>query len=130
MDENWDLLVVSNQLEHKKTMLQILSSLSVNVFTAATIEQAQDVLSGHPVQLVFSEERVSDGTYKDLLSTVSQPSRVVVMLSTGEWAECLEAMKLGVRDVIRFPLQPTDVELALIRAARDQMRASQAASSN
>ena len=120
MNSYWNLLVVSSRLENKRAMLNILSDHPVNVFTAASIEQAEEVLSRHRVRLIFSEETVSDGTYQDLLSLVPDPSQVVVLLSTGEWAECLAAMKLGVREIIRFPLQPTDVELALIHAARDQ----------
>jgi hypothetical protein len=40
------------------------------------------------------------------------------MLCTGEWDEYLEALHLGAEEVLRCPLQPTDVDLALIHAMR------------
>jgi len=45
--------------------------------------------------------------------------RIVVLFSIGEWAEYLEALQLGVFEVISTPVHPTDVELAVIRAIRD-----------
>ena len=38
----------------------------------------------------------------------------------GEWTEYMEALRLGVFEVISSPLHPTDVELAVIRAMRDE----------
>jgi hypothetical protein len=44
------------------------------------------------------------------------------MLCTGEWEEYLEALHLGAAEVIRCPLQPTDVDLALIHTMHDRRR--------
>ena len=49
---------------------------------------------------------------------LSEDIRFVVMLCTGEWEEYLEALRLGAEEVLRCPLQPTDVDLALIHAMR------------
>ena len=35
-----------------------------------------------------------------------------------EWEEYLEALRLGATEVLRCPLQPSDVDLALIHAMR------------
>jgi DNA-binding NtrC family response regulator len=128
MEKEWDLLVVSSRLANRKALLHILDGLPVDVFTAATVRQAHEVLSRHPVRLVFCEEHFADGSYRDVLKTIhaEYPGlRLVLMLCTGEWEEYLEALRLGATEVIRCPLQPTDVELALIRAARET-RASEA----
>jgi len=122
MEDRWGLLVVSVRLENRRALMHILEGLPVLVFTASTVEQAQDVLSNGLIRLVFCEECLSDGSYRDLLPSLramQTKTPLILMLCTGEWDEYLEAMKLGVRDVIRCPLQPTDVELAMIRAARD-----------
>jgi DNA-binding NtrC family response regulator len=50
--------------------------------------------------------------------TLHPATRFVVMLCTGEWEEYLEALRLGAEEVLRCPLQPTDVDLALIHAMR------------
>jgi DNA-binding NtrC family response regulator len=123
MEKQWELLVVSAHLENRNALLRILDALPVNVFSASTVEQAHEVLATHSIRLIFSEELLPDGSYKDLLADVRSlhsHTRLILMLCTGEWKECLEGMRLGAADVIRYPLQPTDVELALIRAIRDQ----------
>ncbi len=118
-----DALVVSERMEHVKTLVRILDGLTINVYVACSVRQAQEVLSRQPLALVFCDERIPGGTYRDLLlssETQRKLSRFVVMLQTGEWDEYLEAMRLGAFEVIRCPVQPTDVELTLIHANRDQ----------
>jgi DNA-binding NtrC family response regulator len=125
MDKPWDILVVSARLENKKALLRILQGLSVSAFTASTLEQAHEVLSARSIRLIFCEENFADGSYRDLLSAVHTPQTrtpLVLMLSTGEWEEYLEAMSLGATEALRCPLQPTDVELTLIRVAREYER--------
>jgi len=122
MENRWGLLVVSDRPENRRALLHILGDLPVFVFTAPTIEQARDVLSTGLIRLAFCEESLADGSYRDLLASLRATQAktfLILMLCTGEWNECLEAMRLGARDVVRCPLQPTDVELAIIRAARD-----------
>jgi DNA-binding NarL/FixJ family response regulator len=68
------------------------------------------------------DERLPDGTYPDFLSAVRSEhgtTRFIVLLSSEEWEDYLQAMRLGVTDVLRGSFQPTDVELVLIRAGRE-----------
>lgn len=122
MDKPWDILVVSARLENKKALLRILQGLPVSAFTASTVQQAHEVLSTHSIRLIFCEENFADGSYRDLLPDghTSIRTPLVLMLSTGEWEEYLEAMSLGAIEALRCPLQPTDVELTLIRVARER----------
>jgi DNA-binding NtrC family response regulator len=118
-----DALVVSDKMEHVQSLVRILDGLLTNVYVACTIKQAQEVLGRQPLGLVFCDERISGGSYRELLSAGDarrRASRLVVMLQTGEWDEYLEAMRLGAFEVIRCPVQPTDVEMTLINASRDQ----------
>jgi DNA-binding NtrC family response regulator len=121
MDKHWDILVVSARLENKRALLRILQGLPVSAFTASTVQQAHEVLSTHSIRVIFCEENFADGSYRDLLSagrTLQIRTPLVLMLSTGEWKEYLEAMSLGATEALRCPLEPTDVELTLIRVAR------------
>ena len=125
MDKPWDILVVSARLENKKALLRILQGLPVSAFTASTVQQAHEVLSTHSIRLIFCEETFADGSYRDLLAAVRTPQTrtpLVLMLSTGEWEDYLEAMSLGATEALHCPLQPTDVELTLIRVARENER--------
>jgi DNA-binding NtrC family response regulator len=122
MDKHWDILVVSARLENKRALLRILQGLPVSAFTASTLQQAHEVLATHSIRVIFCEENFADGSYRDLFAAGRTPqlrTPLVLMLSTGEWEEHLEAMSLGATETLRCPLQPTDVELTLIRVARE-----------
>ncbi len=118
-----DALVVSDRMEHVKSLVRVLDSLLINVYVACTLKQAREVLARQSLALVFCDEHLSGGSYRELLQSPDarrKVSRFVVMLHTGEWDEYLEAMRLGAFEVIRCPVQPTDVEMTLIHASRDQ----------
>jgi DNA-binding NtrC family response regulator len=111
------VLIVSCRPENRKSLLKVFDGLPLNTYCASNLAQAREVLSKHKPAVVFCEERLSDGSYRELLSTVHASSpklRFVVMLCTGEWEEYLEALHLGAAEVIRCPLEPTDIDMALI----------------
>jgi DNA-binding NtrC family response regulator len=113
-------LIVSGRLENRQKLSRILENLPTNVFIVGTLAHAQEVLQEQPISVVFCDERMSDGPYSELVAFArSQRKSVqfIVMLSTGEWPEFQQAVGLGA-DVVRCPLQPSDVELALIHAMR------------
>jgi DNA-binding NtrC family response regulator len=118
-----DLLIVSSRLEHKRDLLHILDGLGANVLTARNVEQAKEALEGRRVELILCDERLSDGTYHHVLGlTIDREPKIqfIVVMWEGGFAEYREAMQLGVTEVVHCPLQPTDVELALIHAMRNQ----------
>lgn len=102
--------------------MNTVQDLPVNVYTASTIEQAWEVLMGKCVDIIFCDENLPDGAYPDFLCAVRSEhklTRFVVLLSSEEWEEYLQAIRLGASDVLRGSCQPTDIELVLIRAGRD-----------
>jgi DNA-binding NtrC family response regulator len=113
-------LIVSGRFENRQQLSRILESLPTNLFIVGTLARAREVLEAQSISIVFCDERMSDGSYRELVAFAKaqhKPVQFIVMLSTGEWPEFLEALGLGA-DVVRCPLQPTDVELALIHAIR------------
>jgi DNA-binding NtrC family response regulator len=75
--------------------------------------------------MIFCDESLVGGTYCDLLNPSVRRKRlpVVIAIRNGDWDEYLEAMRLGAFDAVRYPLQPTDIELAVLRAARENREA-------
>jgi DNA-binding NtrC family response regulator len=119
-----EVLVTSSELGNRRALIQVLEALSANVTSSSSIQQASEVLSKRPIELVFCDDQLSDGSYRDLLPAArirqGQSVRVVVTTRTGEWEEYLEAMRLGAFDFIRGPMHPTDVELVVLRAQHEQ----------
>jgi two-component system response regulator PilR (NtrC family) len=121
MDNGLPILIVSCRPDNRKMLMRVFDGLPIDSYSAPSIEQAKEALRLRPFSVVFCEERLTDGSYNDLLREVraaSEDIRFVVMLCTGEWEEYLEALRLGAEEVLRCPLQPTDVDLALIHAMR------------
>ena len=123
MNGTLDVLVASSQLENRRALIHVLEALSANVISSSSIQQAAEVLAQRPIELVFCDDQLPDGSYRDLLPVArarTQSPRVVVTSRVGEWEEYLEAMRLGAFDFIRGPMHPTDVELVVLRAQHDQ----------
>jgi DNA-binding NtrC family response regulator len=94
MESEVDVLIVSSRIENKRTLLRTLEGLPVNTFSASTIFQALEFLATHPLAVIFCEERLPDGSYRELLTSLpSSPQmyRLIVVQCTGEWEEYLEA---------------------------------------
>jgi DNA-binding NtrC family response regulator len=114
-----DVLIVSERPDHLRPLIRTLAASSAKVSACFTVRQAREIFSRQPVDLVFSDEYLSDGSYRDLLlgSRFGQSATsFVLLLRTGEWEEYLDAMRLGALDVLRCPLQPAEVESTVLRA--------------
>jgi two-component system response regulator PilR (NtrC family) len=119
------MLIVSCRPENRKTLVRMFDKLSINSYVAPTIRDARELLGSRSLSMVFCEERLSDGSYCDLLRDVRATwpeTGFVVLLCTGEREEYLQAMRLGAQEVLRSPLRPTDVDLVLIQAMKESDR--------
>jgi DNA-binding NtrC family response regulator len=126
MRESLDTLIVSSDLENRKSLLHILENLSLNVISCSALSEAEEVLSRQEVPLVFCDEILSDGCYRNLLSAHKAGQRAprIVVTIRGEWDEYLEAIRLGAFDVVRCPFRPTDIEMVIIHAVRESREAT------
>src|SRR5262245_59738243 len=62
-----DVLIISDRLENRKKLQTILEGLPVSIYLAATIKQAEEIMSNIAVEIIFCEEILSDGSYRLLL---------------------------------------------------------------
>jgi DNA-binding NtrC family response regulator len=116
-------LLVSPDMDVRRTLVRTLEALSADVIVCATRAQAEEVLSRQAVEIVFCDEHLSDGSYCELIHSFGPDGEIphiVVITRTGEWELYFEATRKGAFDVIRSPWYATDVELAVIRACREQ----------
>jgi DNA-binding NtrC family response regulator len=119
----FNVLLISGNFDSRRTISKILEALSIQVISCSSLSQARQVLALQRPNLIFCDERLPDGSYTDLLDFDSEspvPPPVVVLTRTGEWELYMDATRRGAFDVIRSPWCPTDIELSLIRAAREE----------
>jgi DNA-binding NtrC family response regulator len=117
------ILVVLANLEIRRTVNKILEELSTQIISCSTLSEAEQILSVQRPTLIFCDERLPDGSYIDLFQLKQSgriPPPVVVLTRTGEWDLYIDATRRGAFDVIRSPWCPTDIELCVIRAVREE----------
>jgi DNA-binding NtrC family response regulator len=68
MSKEWNVLVASANLEHRRELVRILAELPLNVISVSTFQQAEEVLSRQHIALMFSDQRLPDGSFRELLS--------------------------------------------------------------
>lgn len=122
MSKEWDVLVASANLEHRRSLVRILEQLPINVIPVSTFQQAEEVLSRQRIELMFSDQRLPDGSYQELLTRthVGTPPRVVLTAEAGDSVDPFKAAEFGVLGMLRYPFLPTEVELQIIRAAHEE----------
>jgi DNA-binding NtrC family response regulator len=122
MLKRWDVLVACADLGNRNVLIRLLEGMSVGVYSCCMISQAAEVLSSRKIELVFCDETFSDGSFRDLLRKnklwIGAP-HFVVIVHFAECKECVDALQVDDFEVISTPLQPTDIELAVLRAMRN-----------
>jgi DNA-binding NtrC family response regulator len=121
MNIPWDILVASSDLEGRRALSNILDKLGVDPLTSSSVRECKELIASERVGLIFCDRLLADGNCYDLLNASRcgrTKARVVVMSSTADWDEFLEAMRLGAFDVIASPCRATDVEWMIIQALR------------
>ena len=133
MSKEWDVLVASANLEHRRSLVRILEELPINVITVSTFQQAEEVLSRQPIALMFSDQRLPDGSYKELLDHTQatvQPPRMVLTTEPDEPVDPQEVAGGQVLGTLKYPFHATDVELHVIRAAHEEREEASAATTH
>lgn len=128
MEATPQILVVSSELESRRTLNEILRKEGNETICASRISECEEALQTQRVTLIFCDRRLPDGNYRDVLAAVRaahQHARLIVTSRLADWDEYLDALHNGAFDLIASPCQPTDVLWAIVQARReDQENAS------
>lgn len=123
MSKEWDVLVASGNFEHRRSLIRILEELPLNVISVSTFQQAEEVLARQHISLLFSDQRLADGSYKQLLNHTDSLGQALRVVLTTEASDPVDLQELDYRHVlgtVKYPFQATDVELQIIRAAHEE----------
>lgn len=130
MSKEWGVLVASGNFEHRRSLIRILEELPLNVISVSTFQQAEEVLARQHISLLFSDQRLADGSYKRLLShtpSAGQTPRVVLTTEESDPVDLQEVDYRHVLGTLKYPFHATDVELQIIRAAHEEQEETQTA---
>ena len=117
------VLLLTPNLEVRQSILRTLDRLSVDTINCSTCQQAADLLARQEFDVIFCDEYLVDGSYRDLIhpnNYAARTPRIIVTTRTGEWDLYFKALGNGAFDIIRAPWHSTDIEMILIRALREQ----------
>jgi DNA-binding NtrC family response regulator len=120
------VLVISTG-ENRDVVTAAMSHWSIEAVPCSGVGEARTLLPSARPSLIFCEEDLPDGTYRELLHDVSKTAktRVVVISRDAELdAHYNEALALGAFDMITSPCRRSDVQWIAIRAMQDELRRS------
>ncbi len=122
MAAHWEVLIATADLETCRRLASILSPWGVKPICASTVGKAKAVLARQGVPMVFCEDRLADGSFRDVLGAarlVKSKVRVVVISRTSDENGYLEAIQGGAFDVIPSSCRPADVHRVVSHAMRE-----------
>ncbi|HKW31902.1 MAG TPA: hypothetical protein VJN92_02780 [Candidatus Acidoferrum sp.] len=122
MDKSVPILVVSSEFRNCNALRDILSREGRKTIYASTVGECQKVLANQNFDIVFCEPRLTDGTYRDILTLTrsrGQSVRLVVTSRLADWDEYLEALDNGAFDLISSPSPTADIVRVLNQALRE-----------
>lgn len=111
-----EVLIVSADLETCRTLASVLSQWGLEPICCSTVSEATDFLALQFVPLVFCEDHLPDGTFRDVLKVARcAASKVRVVVTTRNGCRS-EAFRLGAFNVIACPCRSTDVQQTIFQA--------------
>lgn len=113
------ILLVEDDSFVSESFLNIFRNFGHHGLSADTKDQALKVLSTTPIDLVFCDVRLPDGSGLELLPEIQKtanPPEVIVITGFGDPDEAELAIKGGAWDYVQKPLSVNEVRLAIERA--------------
>jgi DNA-binding NtrC family response regulator len=122
MDAQPEVLIASADSETRRTLASILSQWGVEPIFCSTVRKAKAILARQAVPLVFCEDRLADGSFRDLLSerkVAKLKARVAVIFRMADGNGYLEAIHLGAFNAIRCSFCLANVQRVIFHAMSD-----------
>lgn len=121
MSSGWQVLVACADSESRKAVSEALQGTGFEQVFSNSVQESSGILSRNPILVVFCEETLPGGGFRELLSEADRFGAmvpVVVVSRVGEWDEYLRAIRLGVLDLISPPYGRADIQMLVRRALR------------
>ena len=120
-----EVLVVSSDVEVRQNLAGILRQCGFEPVLAASVAESRSVLPRHRICIVFCEDQVVDGNYRDLVKEVERTAKeipIIVVSRLGEWGEYLKAIRIGAFDYLPCPSRHGVIDWATQNALQERER--------
>lgn len=128
MTNTWGVAVVLSDQESCLSVLRMLARQGVSTICVSTVHQFEGMLDSRQIDLVFCNDRLPDGSYRDILRVLDRSKKKmpqVVVMSTGmTGAEYDQAKHSGIFRIISTPCRQTDIEWTVAQAKRVEIFAT------
>jgi|SRR5579859_4804802 len=125
MTKNPFALLVSRAGASLEPLKSALKKQSIETWSVDTCEEATRLLDQTQPDLVFSDPRLADGTWLDMVNLIekaSTPVNLIVVGTTGNTDLHSSAMEKGAFDFIQPPFEATSLGHVLQQAVEDVRR--------
>ena len=98
-----EVLIVSTDRYTQLRLTEMLANEGLNAVSCSTLSEAQNILLRHPICLVFSDCRYTDGDIHGIFVAVGCSAGsvpVIVVRQPGDWEQYVKALKTGALDYI------------------------------
>lgn len=120
------ILVVTPDRDDIRTVESAAAEESVETVVAHTYREALGAAAKKTISLIFCEQGLPDGSWKDLLSRLvvnPEPPKLVVLAEPSDQTLWAEAINLGAHDVIAKPLHKRETQHVIAGALMTTRRA-------
>ena len=115
------VLIVDDEVRSLETLTRILDD-EFNVKTSPSVEQARDILSNEPVQILLCDQRMPEMSGVEFLSSVKDPYPDVIRIIISGYTDANDIISAindaGIYQYITKPWHPDSLLLTLRNAAR------------
>ena len=115
------VLLITDDAACAKRLNKALAGSGIDSTRCATVREAFSIIAAGSVDLVFCQERLSDGTFREVLdfAALRHPIPLVVCSNFYNSKTYIDAMSLGAFDYVAFPFPSQDLEWIVGNALRN-----------
>jgi DNA-binding NtrC family response regulator len=127
MGSTWRILIVCSVDACRQRLADIVDSWRMETIAVASAAEAQRVLQEQAVSVVFCEDQLADGSFRDVVQAIrAAHARTPLIAMLHDDQSYADALAGGAFDAIPLQYRPTDIRWLLFRAIQNSENARRA----
>lgn len=120
-----DVLVISPSKENRTSLQSVLSASGLAPILCDSLSEGRKFLEDDDIRIVIFDDCFADNGLQSIVEELGKrpiPVPVIAVSRTGEWHECLAALRVGAFDYMALPPQRDEVKRVLKLALGERFR--------